>query len=467
MSLSSNYIEYIDVENISLSLRDAITNIWDTIMNNLTQDTYVLNLNILSNHLNTQEPYNLADTILKNYINKSYDTCNDILMKIRKEDILESEIYNIFLYLFFMNISNNKDIKLNKKFIKNLINKFYDPFVTKFLHHPVLKKNLIKFIFDDNDLFKIILYCRKNWCQYFKYNDNWENLLQILIVYGNDTQLNLFLDWQKYHNCLDWYKKKSNEYFKICLLAQKFKEVNMLIKYGFILQIQQYYYYTTIGLIKYDMKLYNNHYIFRYEYLYEKLSYRDFHNKFIELFDGLLKCDYLLGKYLINNDINDDLDFNYMNYGDKESCISWNTSLLYELPFPKKIILMACKNICIKTNHYECCKLELIQNECEFLMKKYRINLCIQYYLINRQFYYRSKKELYYQKKVYARLYIKSCIKKNDNDCLICMDKILSEHKNVFLNCHHFYHEDCYMEWHKQSKECPYCRKYVTNYIKN
>jgi len=456
-------IEYeeIVIENNTFSLSNIISNIFDTILysQNNMQMNNIINYTLNRTNTQIQHPLTLSTTILKEYLSNNFDNCIRIIEELDK-NILESEIYNIFLYLF-IKISNNKDIIYNKKFIKHLLNKFNNDFVNKFIYDPIFKRNLVKYMFDNDMLFKDILYCRKNWCQYYKFNDSWDNFLHILILYGNERQLLWFLDWETYNNNIDWYKKEDNDYFKICLLAQKFKEINILLRYGFKLKFSQYYFFTTAGLLRYNMKIYENYYIFKYDSLYDKVSINEFTEKFNDLFNGTFKCDSLLGMYLMDIDTDEEENNILNNYGDKESCIAWNVSLLYELPYPKKIILMACKNICLRTNHFDCCKLHIIKRECKNIIKKYKLNLCIQYYLINREKKIKRKNDLYYHKIIYKKLYLKSLIKKNENDCLICMEKIDINDNTLLLNCHHIYHNECFKIWYKQSKECVYCKKNV------
>ena len=70
-------------------------------------------------------------------------------------------------------------------------------------------------------------------------------------------------------------------------------------------------------------------------------------------------------------------------------------------------------------------------------------------------------------------------IKKNDIDeededdedyiCLICLDKVEFEDKNLLIistecGCKRFYHYKCFFKWFNKNHNCPICRKQIDNY---
>ena len=54
--------------------------------------------------------------------------------------------------------------------------------------------------------------------------------------------------------------------------------------------------------------------------------------------------------------------------------------------------------------------------------------------------------------------------KKLDNkDCLICLEKFLIKDKICYLPCNHLFHSICIKNWIKIKKECPLCKRAISN----
>jgi E3 ubiquitin-protein ligase DOA10 len=49
------------------------------------------------------------------------------------------------------------------------------------------------------------------------------------------------------------------------------------------------------------------------------------------------------------------------------------------------------------------------------------------------------------------------------NMCSICLGQFEDGEEVISLHCHkaHIFHERCILEWSKNKKECPLCRKHV------
>ena len=46
-----------------------------------------------------------------------------------------------------------------------------------------------------------------------------------------------------------------------------------------------------------------------------------------------------------------------------------------------------------------------------------------------------------------------------NNECIICLEKMIIGDKIKILGCGHIYHYKCIDEWFKRKKECPLCCK--------
>ena len=46
-----------------------------------------------------------------------------------------------------------------------------------------------------------------------------------------------------------------------------------------------------------------------------------------------------------------------------------------------------------------------------------------------------------------------------NNECIICLEKMIIGDKINILECGHIYHHTCIMEWFKRKRECPLCCK--------
>ena len=46
-----------------------------------------------------------------------------------------------------------------------------------------------------------------------------------------------------------------------------------------------------------------------------------------------------------------------------------------------------------------------------------------------------------------------------NNECIICLEKMVINDHIKILKCGHIYHEKCINEWFKKVKECPICFK--------
>ena len=45
------------------------------------------------------------------------------------------------------------------------------------------------------------------------------------------------------------------------------------------------------------------------------------------------------------------------------------------------------------------------------------------------------------------------------SDCPICLKKL--DNDKVYLNCNHYFHKECIMNWKKRNNTCPICRKRI------
>ena len=50
-------------------------------------------------------------------------------------------------------------------------------------------------------------------------------------------------------------------------------------------------------------------------------------------------------------------------------------------------------------------------------------------------------------------------------DCSICLDN--EKYTNISTLCKHEFHKDCLDTWLSENKNCPYCRKSLTDYIRD
>ncbi len=46
-----------------------------------------------------------------------------------------------------------------------------------------------------------------------------------------------------------------------------------------------------------------------------------------------------------------------------------------------------------------------------------------------------------------------------NNECIICLEKMKMDDKIKILECGHIYHYECINDWFKRKKECPICYK--------
>ena len=51
--------------------------------------------------------------------------------------------------------------------------------------------------------------------------------------------------------------------------------------------------------------------------------------------------------------------------------------------------------------------------------------------------------------------------------CLICREEFVAIELITKLPCLHLYHNDCYSQWEKTRKNCPYCQLYPVEITKN
>ena len=52
--------------------------------------------------------------------------------------------------------------------------------------------------------------------------------------------------------------------------------------------------------------------------------------------------------------------------------------------------------------------------------------------------------------------------KRNDKfkekECAICLDSYMEDEIIIYLECGHYYHNECSKQWFKEGKNCPLCR---------
>ena len=46
-------------------------------------------------------------------------------------------------------------------------------------------------------------------------------------------------------------------------------------------------------------------------------------------------------------------------------------------------------------------------------------------------------------------------------ECIICIENI-KKHEIIFLNCNHFFHNNCIKKWQKINNSCPCCRENIS-----
>ena len=57
---------------------------------------------------------------------------------------------------------------------------------------------------------------------------------------------------------------------------------------------------------------------------------------------------------------------------------------------------------------------------------------------------------------------------KENDTCTICLSNLSQEHKSVILNCGHYFHKNCLLQWfiYGNGKTCPICRQHISNCLK-
>jgi len=46
----------------------------------------------------------------------------------------------------------------------------------------------------------------------------------------------------------------------------------------------------------------------------------------------------------------------------------------------------------------------------------------------------------------------------NEEECSICLDSYMEDEMIIYLECGHYYHNECSKRWFKEGKTCPLCR---------
>ena len=45
-----------------------------------------------------------------------------------------------------------------------------------------------------------------------------------------------------------------------------------------------------------------------------------------------------------------------------------------------------------------------------------------------------------------------------EKECSICLDSYMEDDIIIYLECGHYYHNECSKQWFKEGKACPLCR---------
>ena len=91
-----------------------------------------------------------------------------------------------------------------------------------------------------------------------------------------------------------------------------------------------------------------------------------------------------------------------------------------------------------------------------FLLLIASISGCMYYYKNNENILSNYTKEKLIKKKKVK--YKKGESKFKDITCSICLDDFKENNILLYLECGHYYHEECSKSWFKSGKSCPLCR---------
>lgn len=340
------------------------------------------------------------------------------------------------------------------------------------LEDPLNKYKLFILSFKCDKLFKKILYLVTDWKNIYIYDNLDMNLninlnslsnihsvdyLTLVIKNGTKMQLMWFLDWIIYNDSIQKFYEfnrsyRNIDYIKYSYLLGKYDTAHILIKYGFENDYTEYKYNFCDIHDKYKvLRLYGNNIYIKDKYLND-MSYDEFYmmiDKFI--------CSKYEHFYLLTDQY---------SVLPSETCFHWNIELLYQINYPKKVIIQALYDLCNKNNHNYCCQYDTILKECDFVMKKIKMEIVYQVYIIYKhKMHLKKNKEARLLKKVFERFYNRHIFSKSDNkECNICLEYFTDldkDKKVIMLNCNHYYHLDCLNIWKKENNSCPYCRNHI------
>ncbi len=51
-----------------------------------------------------------------------------------------------------------------------------------------------------------------------------------------------------------------------------------------------------------------------------------------------------------------------------------------------------------------------------------------------------------------------------DSECIICMENFQNDKYTIRLECKHFFHKECVVQWFTKNASCPICRRKVYSY---
>lgn len=308
-------------------------------------------------------------------------------------------------------------------------------------------------------MFRRVLYSRAQWSGVVTIDDLAPiDYVYVLIVLGSARQLVWFLDWARFHGALDAVisRETNYEHVYVALLHGKFRCAHILEQYGFPRRAPVYHFRFGTGLLPYRRVETRYGAVYVRSALLEEITHASFATEIVPHMCARYEHLYMMTDVI--------------TILPSAECMYWNLDVLFQLPYPKRIVCLAVQSLCKNTDHTMCGNVEHVMEECARVSRGMCAEMCYQL-LVQR----RTRRDVV--RRVLRRMYARHVLRKLDApECAICLETMCattthadanvnaSTHMSVcVLGCGHYYHTACLDEWRVQHNACPYCRKEIIN----